>query len=243
MDSPSDSFQNRFFLFKNQYENFVASKQTEILSSFQQKYTSFSNSYQIVKKLVDEIEQKKASEFNVFSIWGVGHLEAVTHTPFLAELLNPVGSHGQKELFLTSFLKQFTLFSEEEINSSDWKVICEKERVDLRIVNYRLMKAVFIENKVYSDAHSGQLSRYYKIFEEQFNCNGKFIYLSIEGDYPNKEGFDSTIYPEEKMDFDCLSYRPEILNWLVKTQNCVQASKVRHSLIQYIDLIQKRNWR
>jgi hypothetical protein len=243
MENQLENFQRRFLLFKKQYEDFVSNKKAEISARFEQQYTSFINSYQIVNKLAEKIEKHEAPEFNVFSIWGIGHLEVITHTPFLEELLNPKGSHGQKDLFLKSFLDEFTNFTEAEKSSEDWKVLREREKVDLRIVNYELMKAVFIENKIYSDAHSGQLSRYYKIFEEQFKCDGEFIYLTIDGDYLNDDGFDETIYPKNKMKLKRLSYRQDITKWLSDIARFIHAAKVKDSLNQYVELIHKENWR
>ena len=238
-----ENFEQRFLLFKKKYEDFIARNQAEIFERFKQQLNSFTNSYQVVKKLVDKINKHEAPDFNVFTIWGVSHLEVVTHTPFLEGLLSPEGSHGQKALFLNSFLEECATLSPEDISSPGWKVFREKEHVDLRIVNYEIMKAVFIENKVYSDAHSGQLSKYYKIFEDQYECNGKFIYLTIEGDFPSEAGFDESIYPKERMEIKCLSYRHDITKWLFNVLGYVSAPKVRDSLNQYIELINKGDWR
>ena len=82
MENQLENFKRRFLLFKKQYENFVSSKRAEISTRFEQQYTSFINSYQIVNKLAEKIEKHEAPEFNVFSIWGVGHLEVIIHTPY-----------------------------------------------------------------------------------------------------------------------------------------------------------------
>src|ERR1035438_2810882 len=47
--------------------------------------------------------------FNVFEILGIGAREVTTHSPMLAELLDPRGRHGMGPRFLNIFAKQFSL--------------------------------------------------------------------------------------------------------------------------------------
>lgn len=59
-----------------------------------------------VRRLKDKYEEFAAitgESFNVFSVLGVETSE-VKHSSFLAELLNPEGSHRQGEIFLKHFL-------------------------------------------------------------------------------------------------------------------------------------------
>jgi hypothetical protein len=50
------------------------------------------------------LTEARGERFNIFSILQVDHYEVRTHSPFLAELLNPRGSHGQGAVFLKHFL-------------------------------------------------------------------------------------------------------------------------------------------
>ncbi|MGV3762696.1 PD-(D/E)XK nuclease family protein [Parapedobacter sp.] len=52
----------------------------------------------------EEIERLKGEKFNVFSILRLETSENRTHSVFIAELLNPQGSHLKKKVFLDSFL-------------------------------------------------------------------------------------------------------------------------------------------
>src|SRR5688500_2185160 len=49
-------------------------------------------------------ELHDSPRFNVFRILRLAHKEVQSHTPFLSELLNPHGTHGQGCLFLEAFL-------------------------------------------------------------------------------------------------------------------------------------------
>ena len=238
-----DDFQQKFITFSNNYLNFQQTHRKESEQKFIVKFKNFQKSHKLFSQLSDEINFYKAEEFNIFSIWNTGHLEVVTHTPFLAALIDPNGKHGQKRIFFNKFMRKFSNLSDEEILSDGWKIICEQERVDLKIVNFKLMKAIFIENKVYSSAHSGQLSRYYKIFKDTFNSDGSFIYLTVDGEYPNDEGFDDTVFDRNNMNIKCISYKVDIYNWLHEIVNKIKAPKVRETIDQYLELLKKDNWR
>ena len=234
---------DQFIDFKKRYEVFVSLHHVEFINNFKQNYQRLSNSFQILTNLVEELDRKEAQEFNIFSILDRGHHEVLTHTPFLAELLNPKGSHGQDNLFLRLFLTQSLNFSENDACDPNWFVIKESEHVDLRVVNYFLRTAVFIENKIYTDAHSGQLSRYFKIWKEGvFQGNGAFVYLTPLGNMPGDYGFDDIGYPENPKDSILkelirLSYRKDISGWLEKALPQIQAPKVYQTVKQYINLI------
>src|SRR5437660_12720896 len=57
----------------------------------------------------DALAQATGEQFNIFQILRVGHLEVTTHSPILAELLNPKGRHGQGAAFLRLFLARFKI--------------------------------------------------------------------------------------------------------------------------------------
>lgn len=230
-------FEHKFLNFSKKYYENRKSFESELEQNFISRFNNFLRSYKLFTQLCDEINLVRADGFNVFSIWNTGHLEVVMHTPFLAALIDPKGTHGQQRLFFEAFMKSFSGLSTEEILSDGWKVICEQERIDLKIVNYKLMKAIFIENKVYSLAHSGQLSRYYKIFHETFNAQGSFIYLTINGESPNEEGFDNSVYDRNKMDIKCISYKVDINNWLRDLTDKIMAPRVKGIVEQYLELL------
>jgi len=233
--------EKQFLKFKKRYDEFEKKQRTEILEKFKQDFHRFNNSYQAITGLADELDRNEAPEFNVFSILDRGHLEVLTHTPFLAELLNPRGTHGQKGLFLRCFLRKILNYSPAEASDPNWYVIKEYEYVDLRIFNYSIRKAIFIENKIYTDAHSGQLSRYFSLWKNHYFENGAFIYLTPDGKAPNEAGFDDLVWKKDEIMkvLLCLSYKEDICNWLEETLFQIVSPKVRETIIQYIDLIKK----
>ena len=55
-------------------------------------------------KIQQEEKRKRGENFNIFKTLGMQTSEVRLHSAFLAELLNPNGSHGLKDKFLKAFL-------------------------------------------------------------------------------------------------------------------------------------------
>ena len=62
---------------------------------------------QIIQSTLNILEENNShgNNFNLLKICGVSNSEVFTHTPILKELLDPEGTHGQKDLFLKSFVE------------------------------------------------------------------------------------------------------------------------------------------
>lgn len=177
--------------------------------------------------------------FNIFKIIGLDRKEVTTHTPFLANLLSPFDSHQQSFLFLQLFFEKILKFTKEEIGHiEEWYIQKEFEHIDLRIVNDNLLKAVFIENKIDTSAHSGQLSNYFSKWKSKYS-GGAFIYLNINGDLPPNEGFNESIYSKKDVmnELKVLSYKKDIREWLESCVNQIQSQKVLYTVNQYLELI------
>jgi len=70
--------------------------------------SEITNLYKLAEK--DKLERIKQGDFfNVFNTIGLRTEEVRLHSAFIAELLNPQGSHGLSNLFLQAFLKQMEL--------------------------------------------------------------------------------------------------------------------------------------
>ena len=235
-------FSYKFYQFKSRCEQLVETHGEEVLGHFRNQFSTLQSNYLTLNEFVEESALYWSTKFNIFNILGRDELEVQTHTPFLAELLNPAGSHGQKNLFLKSFLTILIKLSENEAVDPNWRVHAEMERIDLRVENYVLKKSVFIENKIRSGAHSGQLSRYFKMWIDGYcRGNGAFIYLTPDREKgpPSFEGFDEKVCARgtvmEKLQI--WSYQDEINHWLSKALTMVKSPRVRETINQYIDTI------
>ncbi len=181
------------------------------------------------------LTEASGEHFNFFNILGVGHLEARTHTPILAELLNPSGSHGQGPQFLNIFLTRMGL---KELASDDTcEVLVEHYigpltettggRIDILIKTKN--NWIIIENKIYADLQENQLLRY-----QNYAPNAHLLYLTLSGEDP----LPSKIKDIENL--NCISYEKDIINWL---EACRKESAaiptLRESLTIYINLVKQ----
>ena len=95
-----------------------------------------------IKLLLDEVSKAiskyeteillSGSEFNIFHLLKLGRLEKI-HSYFLSELLNPNGSHGQKDKFLKLFIQHCQLEDYDDIDYCTYTKI--KTDVYLGIIN------------------------------------------------------------------------------------------------------------
>jgi len=147
-----------------------------------------------------ELLEMHLAKPNIFNILKIENAE-IRHSNFLAWLLNPNGSHNLNDRFLKWFLKE--VFSDQKI---DWideftvdgltfhnlQIFREYKNIDLILLTDEFVIA--IENKILSTEHSNQLTRYEEIVKKDFqNKNHAFIYLTLNGDDPEKEE-NSCIY-------------------------------------------------
>src|SRR6056297_3305457 len=112
---------------------------------------------------------KRSESFNIFEALYMETEEARLHNPLLAELLNPKGTHGKKNIFLQYFIELLDQKSLTTFNYDDASVECEKwigfidsdisegGRIDVFIDDHK--QQIIIENKIYAKDQPNQLFR------------------------------------------------------------------------------------
>lgn len=181
----------------------------------------------------EALAQATGEHFNIFRILRVGHLEVTTHSPILAELLNPKGSHCQGATFLRLFLARFEVrdFDAETATVNlEYHLgrITDKSggRIDIVVKDSR-GATIFIENKIYAGDQDNQMMRY-----SAANPQAELFYLTLDGREPSN--------CREMSKLRCISYGAEILAWIKdcrKEVACVHT--VREILSHYIHLVQE----
>ncbi len=182
--------------------------------------------------------QKRGEYFNIFSVLRLETKEVRLHSAFLAELLNPEGSHGLGKQFLELFLNMVVRKSKEEpfdFETENAKVYVEYYigvisedkksggRIDILIEDDKDKgNAIIIENKINAGDQEYQLLRYNN-FAKNKKSNYKLLYLT-------KDGGEASEYStgKENFEYQCISYRNNILPWL----ECCEQAAVRHPLIR-----------
>ena len=214
------------------------------------------NQVRIVSRKIKEQRKEKferGENYNIFNDLGFMSDEVHLHSMFLANLLNPKGSHGQRGKFLEAFLKMlhksFPAISADnlELDTANASVEVEKYigrqtdseggRIDIYLTDGK--HSIIIENKIYASDQHHQMLRYwnYGMSQKGDDTEKSFvlIYLTLDGCSPSKESLGEDL---KENDIVCLSYKNDIRGWL---DRCVELSSrtplVRETINQYISTI------
>lgn len=214
------------------------------------------NQVRIVSQKIKEQRKEKferGENYNIFNDLGFMSDEVHLHSMFLANLLNPKGSHGQRGKFLEAFLKMlqksFPAISADslELDTAIASVDVEKYigrqtdseggRIDIYLTDGK--HSIIIENKIYAGDQHHQMLRYwnYGMSQKGDDTEKSFvlIYLTLDGCFPSKESLGEDL---KENDIVCLSYKSDIRGWL---DRCVELASrtplVRETINQYISTI------
>ncbi|MEG1380283.1 MAG: PD-(D/E)XK nuclease family protein [Bacteroidales bacterium] len=192
-----------------------------------------------IREHYDHLDRLSGDQFNVFRVIGLGSEEVRLHSAFLAELLDPNGSHGQGDIFLKAFVERLEI---ADFDTASAIITREKYigpltgsgakatggSIDIFLED-KDRRAITIENKIYAGDQRDQLHRYYN-----FN-NDNLLYLTLDGHTPNQESAGSL---QEGTHYRTLSYADDISGWL---ENCQKESynlpAVREGIQHYLSLI------
>ena len=165
-----------------------------------------------------EESRKRGEQFNVFEVLGVQTSEVRLHSAFIAELLNPQGSHGLGSKFLNAFVEDVVKKCKPfELDISTSQIIPEYNigpisedykdggRIDI-LVQDEYSHLVIIENKIYAGDQPCQLLRYHNYAERHRKLNQEkyiLLYLTLDdGNMPS----DGSI-GDVPFEYYCISYR------------------------------------
>lgn len=204
------------------------------MNNYQQILTGVSH----LNKHYRELERISGANFNIFRIINVSSDE-LKHSSFIAELLNPKGSHGQGSVFLKLFTEQLGISpfvcdnAKVHIEKSIGKVTEEDGgRLDIYIDD-RKGNAIVIENKIYADDQPNQLIRYYK-----FNPKHVYYLTLYGGNAKEKSAMNATMVLNSGEHYKPISYQSDIVSWLeICRKEAAQLPLLREGISHYINLI------
>ncbi|MDR3266147.1 MAG: PD-(D/E)XK nuclease family protein [Tannerella sp.] len=194
-----------------------------------------------LNKHYSELARLSGEDFNIFKVINLTTDEVRIHSAFIAELLNPKGSHGQGTIFLELFVKQKHLncdfldianakvTAEENIGK---KTETEGGRIDILITDNNT--CIAIENKIYAGDQENQLVRYAN-YCKKYNPS-QLLYLTLEG----KDASDDSAQDKngDTAKYIRISYEDDIIKWL---ETCRKESVtfpiLREGITHYINLI------
>ena len=198
-----------------------------------------------------EMEKVQVNGFNIFSILRKPGEEVALHSRFLAELLNPKGSHGKGDVFQKLFIEQ-VINNAIGTKDDDWQrspistdssFSCyyeNSEDVDGRIdlVLRRNDCAVVIENKIYASDQKNQLKRYFDAAKEWVGDEAKVyvVYLNLYGEDVSDWGRGGLA----NKDYGIITYETDIKNWLEScAKEAFDVPHLRETIVQYKRLVER----
>lgn len=189
-----------------------------------------------------EFERRSGQLYNIFSLFSImgdWPSSEAKHSIFIADLLNPGGTHGAGDKFLRYFLNQagindFVLnprYSFSNITERYIGEATENEGGRIDIIFEDGNNALIIENKIYAADQQHQLIRYYNYANVRFK-NFRLIYLTLDGHEPSEDSAGK----DSKTPCLCISYRGHIIPWL---ERCIANANARvgETIKQYRDII------
>lgn len=199
-----------------------------------------------VKNTYDRIAKIKGENFNIFKILGLTTSEVRLHSAFIAELLNPNGTHERGVVFLAEFLNLINSklkkgekpdsIEAQNVVSVDvefwtgYKTDTDGGYIDILITD-KFNRQIIIENKINAGDQENQLLRYHS-----FDRKALIVYLTPQGIQPSDF---STGKSDEVLERTfCISYKTDILNWLENCKKYISDhSTLRETITQYAGII------
>ena len=232
-----------FTLISQTYQNAEKTYERELYHFFE----VLAGQYRLIKKWEDEFNYYFGTKFNLIKIFKP---DEVRISNVIAELLNPKGSHGQREVFLKCFLSEiYNLLKKEELNwlTNEYKWGKVKVTTEVDIGNGRIdifielpeAGAIVIENKPWAGEEESQLQRYADYLKNKYaNKNYLLIFLTTEGREPVSLDRSQREELEKEGKFVVLSYNKFLKNWLKECAKHCEAEKVRTFLKDFIAWIE-----
>jgi len=200
------------------------------ITSLIELVSTINNKYKDVAEITGE-------NFNVFKILKIESNEVKTHSAFLAELLNPKGSHGKKEKFLGHFVSQLGIDNfdiKSAIAEVEYFIGLKTETtggyIDILVTDNNRNR-IIIENKIYAGDQENQLIRYHN-----FDKTKNLYYLTLEKHEASEKSVGKSLRMGEE--YKTISYKSDIIKWLeVCLKESVDHPLLRETIKQYINLI------
>ena len=179
-------------------------------------------------------EVDTAPRHNVFKMFGLTRYEAWFHSPFLSDLLDPYGNHGQGAVFLRAFVALIASRRDWQCPAIEdwplryeWEVRLEADRVDISVRSWRHGWLLFVENKIGANFQPDQMRRYKKLLDSrtEFRCRALILLAP--------KAFEGT--PDVDPDVS-ITYQDDIVPWLESVLDRVHSERVKANIGQYVQV-------
>lgn len=160
----------------------------------------------------------------------------------IADLLDPNGKHGQKEIFLTEFLQ--IIGKSKKCDASKGRIIREKNtdyilnprrRIDIMIDFGNF--GIGIENKPWAIDQKDQLKDYNQYLMRKYKDSYLLIYLTAAGSDPDSISKTEIEVLENQQKFLKMAYPDKFIKWLENCYKQSESEKIRIFLRDFINYI------
>jgi len=228
--------------FLERYRAFREEHASLFVEDFKQRFRGLASGLKLALTAEKEVVRLTSPEFSLFNTLRIEGDED-KHSRFIHHLLDPTGEHGQGALFLAAFLDMLSDLPESADQRvvvpgigtvGDWWVQRERTipngRPDLVLSNRRQHWILVIENKISTQDHGDQLTRYAK-WLESLGQQYEHRYLA----YLTPTGAPAITPPPGA--YLRLSYCEDISEWLETALPAVMAPRIRGAIQEYLHLI------
>ncbi len=216
---------------------------TQLLTFLRQMQFRFN----ILDETRKEMNVYLAKKFNVFKYVSPNENKI---SDIIADFLNPEGDHGQGALFLEEFIKILKAPTDVETlvgnkvsiireNATDG-ILNPQRRIDILVKFQQSPFLLGIENKPSAMDQPAQLSDYADHLNVKSGGEFFLVYLSGNGSEPSENSIAPTRLSNLKSQnrFATLSYRNQLVNWLVSCKRKCEAEKIRWFIQDFIEYIE-----
>lgn len=230
---------NQFAQYIQSLSNIIQNSESVFMNHFYEFHKYITILYSIFKE-ADEIREKRESrDFTPFKYITMNENMS---SRILADLLNPYGAHGQKDLFLQSFMERF--YPKKNIKKLKYvRVSCEACTSTIEASHRRLdillewpEFLLGFENKIWASDQYEQVSDYL-CYLKNSGRDYALAYLT-----PNKrKPTEWSLKPEDAKTHEghwiCLSWA-EVLEWLWDIRASILSKKVRYFVSDFINAME-----
>ncbi|NOH17266.1 PD-(D/E)XK nuclease family protein [Clostridium cochlearium] len=196
----------------------------------------------IYNKAKKETDVYLASDFNVFDYINPNENKL---SDIIANLLDPNGTHGQKDTFLKEFLKiidkkiDYDLMDCRIVREDPTTYIQNNQRIIDITINFENKFEIGIENKTWDKEQENQLQDYQKHLRKKYGENFCIIYISGDGSEPESLSLKlkKQLLKENKLII--LKYKSHIKNWLDECYKECKSEKIRIFINDFINYVEQ----
>jgi len=195
--------------------------------------------------IIEQNNQKSRglNNYNIMTAIRKANAEVGMHSNFIISLLDVDGEHYQGNLFVKLFIKHVLLIDDfgKSIKAKAEESTSKNRRIDFIIDSDDYF--IGIEMKIDANDGKNQMYDYYRFLCEEKKKKVKMYYLTIDGKKASKESLKSPDCSKESLsedDYNIISFKTHILNWLVACKEEVSnITNLNNAIGYYIEVVKQ----